>query len=166
MSVFFKMIQVFFLAMIKYFYAPLYGLAIKLEFWHTYFSLIAGGVLAFMLYYHITRLMQIYAGIFPPVYKKILPAQWINGYVKWKMKRKEKRKKRRKFTRWNKFLVKIKKVYGMWGIVLLTPVLLSLPVGAFLLRKYYPGKRPLLIMVGSIVIEGFVLCLVYSGIGV
>ncbi len=166
MSVFFKMTQVFFLAMIKYFYAPLYGFAIKLEFWHTYFSLIAGGMLAFLIYYNITQLLQLYAGIFSPLYKKVLPGSWIAGFYRYKKRRKERRKKRRKFTRWNKFLVKLKKVYGMWGIVLLTPVLLSLPVGAFLLRKYYPGNRPLLIMLTSIVAEGFVICLVYWGIGV
>jgi hypothetical protein len=52
----------------------------------------------------------------------------------------------------------------MWGIILLTPVLLSLPVGAFLLRKYYRNNRfsfPLALF--FIITEGFILCVIYQG---
>ncbi len=162
MPVFIKMIQVFFLAMIKYFYAPIYGLAVKLDFWNTYFSLIAGGTLAFMLYYHITRLLQIYYKHFMPSVNSVVPRKLLHGFQSWKKRRKEKRKHRRKFTRWNKILVKLKRDYGMWGIILLTPVFISLPIGAFLLRKYYSGKKSALpLMLASIVVEGFILCVVY-----
>jgi hypothetical protein len=30
--------------------------------------------------------------------------------------------------------------YGLWGIVILNPVLLSIPVGSFLMVKYYGLK--------------------------
>ncbi len=59
-------------------------------------------------------------------------------------------------------MVKLRRGYGMWGIILLTPVLLSLPIGAFLLRKYYRGnKLSFPLMLASIVIEGFLLCVIY-----
>ncbi len=162
MSVFIKMIQVFFLAMIKYFYAPIYGIALKLEFWHTYFSLISGGLIAFLLYYNITGILQIYLKHFMPHVHRIVPNRTLNCVINWKTKRKERKKKQRKFTRWNKFLIKLKRVYGMWGIILLTPVLISLPIGAFLLRKYYSNRRKALpLMLLSIVVEGLVLCIVY-----
>ena len=44
------------------------------------------------------------------------------------------------FTRRNRFMVLIKKKYGLPGIVVLSPLLLSIPVGAFLTTKYY-GTR-------------------------
>lgn len=34
-------------------------------------------------------------------------------------------------------MVKIRKRYGLYGIVVLSPVILSIPVGSFLMVKYY-----------------------------
>jgi len=38
-------------------------------------------------------------------------------------------------------IIKIKNSYGYWGIVILTPVFVSIPIGAFLLVQYYKTKR-------------------------
>ena len=46
-------------------------------------------------------------------------------------------KPKKVFTRRNRRLVTLKKKYGMSGIIVLTPVLLSIPVGVFLNTKYY-----------------------------
>jgi len=46
----------------------------------------------------------------------------------------------KKFSVKNRRLFRIKQKYGMPGIVVLTPVLLSIPVGTFLVTKYY-GKK-------------------------
>ena len=51
------------------------------------------------------------------------------------------RNKKRVFTRRNRFLVMVKSRYGFPGIVVLTPVLLSIPLGAFLMTRYY-GTKP------------------------
>jgi hypothetical protein len=55
---------------------------------------------------------------------------------KWHFKRKQKKT----FSKQNKRLVLLKNKYGLTGIVILTPVLLSIPVGVFLNTKYY-GKQ-------------------------
>lgn len=47
------------------------------------------------------------------------------------------KKKRLVFTPANRRFIKIKRKYGLWGIVILSPVILSIPVGAFLAAKYY-----------------------------
>jgi hypothetical protein len=52
-----------------------------------------------------------------------------------------KRRKRKIFTPWNRRFVRIKNNYGLSGIVILSPVLLSIPVGSFLAAKYY-GTKP------------------------
>ncbi len=44
------------------------------------------------------------------------------------------------FTKKSRRFVSIKLKYGLPGIVILTPVILSIPVGAFLITKYY-GNR-------------------------
>jgi hypothetical protein len=159
-----KITQVFFLSMIKYFYAPLYGVAIGMSFWQIFFSLISGGVLAFTVYYYFTDLVLIYSKHLSPALAWMIPAGWRHAYIRRKVKRKIKRRNRKKFTRRTKFMVKLRRKYGMWGIILLTPVLLSLPIGAFLLRKYYRQNRlSFPFMITSIVVEGFILCLAYTG---
>ena len=59
-----------------------------------------------------------------------------------KFKKQKTRKNRRKtFTKRNRRLVKLKAKYGMAGIAILTPVLLSVPLGTFLTAKYYGHKK-------------------------
>jgi len=50
----------------------------------------------------------------------------------------------RKFTKRNRLIIKIVRKYGLAGIVILTPVLLSIPVGTFLATRYYSSNRYLL----------------------
>ncbi len=38
-------------------------------------------------------------------------------------------------------VVKIKRSYGYWGIIILTPSILSIPLGAFILVNYYKKRR-------------------------
>lgn len=50
------------------------------------------------------------------------------------------KKKKKKFNKRNRKLVRIKSRYGLLGIVILNPVVLSIPVSTFLVRKYYSSK--------------------------
>jgi hypothetical protein len=59
----------------------------------------------------------------------------------WPEKLKLHRKTRKVFTRRNRWYVKIKLKYGLLGIVVLSPVLLSIPLGSFLTVKYYGIKK-------------------------
>ena len=58
----------------------------------------------------------------------------------WPIGLKRNKKKRKTFTAVNRRIVSIKMRYGIWGIVILNPVLLSIPLGSFLMVKYYGLK--------------------------
>ena len=45
------------------------------------------------------------------------------------------------FTRRNRRIVRTKMKYGLMGIALITPFLLSIPVGVFLVVRYYRSSR-------------------------
>ena len=45
------------------------------------------------------------------------------------------------FTRKNRRIVRIKQKYGLMGIALITPFLLSIPVGVFLVVRYYRTSK-------------------------
>ena len=49
--------------------------------------------------------------------------------------------KKRIFTKKNRRIVRIKQQYGLIGIAVTTPLLLSIPVGVFLVVRYYRSSR-------------------------
>jgi hypothetical protein len=50
------------------------------------------------------------------------------------------RKSKKIFSKRNRRFVRLKMKYGLFGIVVLSPVILSIPLGAFLTVKYYGNK--------------------------
>jgi uncharacterized membrane protein len=48
------------------------------------------------------------------------------------------------FTRKNKIIVAVKRRFGLIGIALLTPLLLSIPLGCFLAVRYFKSKQRIL----------------------
>lgn len=59
----------------------------------------------------------------------------------------------KKFTRINKLVIITKKKLGLWGLALLTPSLLSLPVGIILAVRYFKKKQRIMqVMIVSIIV--------------
>lgn len=71
--------------------------------------------------------------------------RWIEKKIqRWQAGRNRpaKEKKNKKvFTKRNRRIVRIKQRYGLVGIAATTPLLLSIPVGVFLVVRYYPRNR-------------------------
>ena len=63
----------------------------------------------------------------------------IKWYDAYKLK-KNGGKKKIIFTKGNRRIIKIKKRFGLLGISILTPVILSIPLGAFLAERFYKNK--------------------------
>ncbi len=155
MAYFLKIINVFFLSMIKYFYTPIYAHLIGLDIIPTMISMITGGVIGFMIYYHFSKLVILATEHVKPIARKVVPDHFQDKYRVHRKKRTIRRENRKRFSWKNRMLVKMGKNYGMYSVIILTPILVSLVLGAFLLRKYYsdrPEAIPLMIV--SIVVEG------------
>ena len=72
-------------------------------------------------------------------------------------------KKKKTFTKKNRRIVRIKQKYGLIGIALTTPVLLSIPLGTFLVVRYYRSSRiKYMYMIVSIIIWSFIYTLFYT----
>jgi len=158
MSYALKIINVFLISTVSNFYTPIFGLLIKLDFVSTVITMLTGGVLAFLVYYNLTSLLLMLGKFFKPFMIKVFPDSWNKNYARWLIRRKEKRKHKKKFTRRNRFVVKFKRHYGMYGIILLTPWLLSLVLGAILLRKYDSDRKEALpLAIIAIIVQGLFL---------
>lgn len=59
----------------------------------------------------------------------------------WPKKSDDSRKSKKTFIRKNRLLISLKNKYGLPGIVILSPVLLSIPVGVFLVTKYFGHRK-------------------------
>lgn len=59
----------------------------------------------------------------------------------WRRTFRKKPTEKKVFTRKNRRIVRIKQQYGMIGIAVSTPFLLSIPVGTFLMVRYYRARK-------------------------
>lgn len=49
------------------------------------------------------------------------------------------------FTKFNRRVIKIKHRFGLTGIAILTPIFLSIPIGAFLAERFYKDKKKVIL---------------------
>jgi hypothetical protein len=133
---------------IKFLFAPALSFGLGLNFIQTWLSTTAGGIVGvvfffflsrwilllysryFFYYFHLIR-VKIYTALDITV-PKFIPA--------------------RRFTKRNRFIIKLVRKYGLAGIVILTPVLLSIPVGTFIATRYFSSNRFLLVYLSSSVL--------------
>jgi hypothetical protein len=153
----FKIFQVFVLASLKYFLTIPYAAVIGIEYKYALPAIIIGGMAGFLFFYYFShktlrqsmKLLHYACTPVPDFFKA--RCQIFFALLNTK-------KGRQKFSRRNRMIVRLKNNYGLWGIVITTPVLLSIPVGAFLASHYFPrNRRMVYYMLASIVAWGAVL---------
>jgi hypothetical protein len=153
-----KIISVFLLATVKFFYAPLYAYLIELEPLESAVTLVSGGIASFLFFYYISYFIIISTKIVRPVASRIAPGPLKDKYSQWMEKRLYNRHNKKKFTRRNRMLVRIRR-YGMWAVIFTMPILISIPVGAFILRRYYDRRHGMVwLTMFVIALEGAILC--------
>jgi hypothetical protein len=148
LSGFLKILIVFLVSSIKFLIAPALSFGMGLNFIQTLLSTTAGGIVGvfvffflsrwilqlysryFFYYFHLLR-MKIY-GFFNITAPKFIPA--------------------RRFTKRNRMIIKIVKKFGLAGLVIATPVLLSIPLGTFIATRYYSSNRFLLVYLSASVL--------------
>ncbi len=53
------------------------------------------------------------------------------------------------FTKYNRRVIRIKHRFGLTGIAILTPILLSIPIGAFLAERFYKDKGKVILYLST-----------------
>jgi len=64
------------------------------------------------------------------------------------------------FTKRNRRIVRIKQQYGLIGIALSTPIILSIPLGTFLVVRYYRASRTKFLY---LIVSNVIWSVIYSG---
>lgn len=152
-----KLVSVFLVAGIKYFWATPYSYGLRLNEWETFFFIETGGILGFLFYYYFFGFLFKELKLLWPIVYNFTPVLFKVRFEMWVIHQKAKQNYAKKFTRRNKIIVQVRRRYGMWGIVILSPVILSIPVGAFLGFKYFRhNHRFIPYMILSIIVWGIV----------
>jgi hypothetical protein len=137
MDFLFKYLNIVLIASVKFFWATPYALLFKLNYIETIVMVEIGGLLGFLFYYYFFAFLLKELKLFWPNVYRVTPAIFKVSFEQWLTERRKRKLKARKFTRTNKMIVKIRDKWGMIGIIVLTPVLLSIPIGALLGTKYF-----------------------------
>jgi hypothetical protein len=100
------------------------------------------------------------------VFGSVLFTYLFAGILKWWDKVKEKmfssKHPKKIFTKFNRRVIRIKHRFGLKGIAILTPIFLSIPIGAFLAERFYKDKKKVIIYLSISAISWcFILYFIY-----
>jgi len=133
-----KLVQVYLLATVKYFFTFPFALLIGIDFLPTVITVTIGGISGFYFFYYLSGYMiRTYDLHYPKVTNMMKQLLRIDLFHHVNRNKKAPKKIKRK----TRLIAKLKQQYGFWGLIITTPVLLSIPFGAFLLKKYYAQKK-------------------------
>ncbi len=132
-----KIIQVVLLSTVKFLFAPPLSIAYGFNYWQTLLMTSTGGIAGVFLFFYLSKGIQ---KIFSLGVQRTRMAFGMSPSAK---DTGESQKK--SFTKRNKFLVRLRGRFGMIGIIVLTPTVISIPIGSFLASKYYGDKRLILV---------------------
>ncbi len=150
-----KILSVFLVASIKYFWATPYAYGLKLNTWEALFFIEAGGILGFLFYYYFFGFLFKEIKLLWPLVYNFTPVLFKVRFENWRVVRRTQMGQARKFTKRNKTIVLLRRKFGIWGVVILSPIILSIPLGALLGSKYFKHNKHFIpLMIFSIAIWG------------
>jgi membrane protein DedA with SNARE-associated domain len=121
--------SIFLLSTVKFMYAAIPGSVAGIPFWQTYLANIAGGFLGAVVFYFGAEYF-INRSHRKRVEKKKAAIEAGLEYID-----------KKKFTRTNRFIVKLKRNLGIVGLSFYAPYLLSIPIGSIVVAKFYGKKK-------------------------
>jgi hypothetical protein len=125
------------------------------------------GIPAVIAIYKSNYLLALLSSCTGAVFGTILFTYLFAGILKWWDKVKEgmfsSKHPKKIFTKFNRRVIRIKQHrYGLIGIAVLTPIFLSIPIGAFLAERFYKDKKKVIIYLSvSAIIWCFLLYFIY-----
>lgn len=152
----FKIFHIIILASVKYILTLPYAMLIGVEYKYAILAVLGGGIGGFLLFFYLSKPLDKGLNKVWPHVCRAVPNSFKARFQLFCDRQLNKSGKR--FSRKNRFIVRVKTTYGLWGIIIATPVILTIPIGAFLANKYY-GRRKYVVtyMIMSIVGWGAVL---------
>lgn len=139
---FLKILEIGLIASIKFLFAPFEAERYGFNFRDSFFITTSGGIIGILAFTFIGDAIAYFWRKVKNIFRK-----------------KEAKDKPAKKFKWStRFIIKTKMRFGLVGVALITPSIISIPVGTFLLHRFYKKKgRNILVLVLSVLIWGVTL---------
>jgi len=127
MDPWYEIISVFLTSAVKFFAGPLLAKSFGFGYLQTIFVTSLGGCVGVFVFFNLgARIVHFFPNFFKPI-----------------------KEKRKVFTKKNKFLVMLIRNYGLFGIAIFSPILISIPVGSFLAARFFENDKKTAIIILS-----------------
>jgi len=128
MGLWYEIFSVILTSSVKFFAGPILAKSLGFSYLNTVIVSSVGGVVGVFVFFNLgTRIVNFFPNFFKPI-----------------------KKKKRVFTKKNKFFVNVIRNYGLFGLSIFTPVLISIPVGAFLAARFFQNQKNTALLIMSI----------------
>ena len=124
----FKVIEIILIASVKFLFAPFEAERQGFGFTHSLIITTSGGIIGIIAFTYISTALN-------KIWKKFLSLFSSDSGKQMDLK------KKRKFTWRNKFIIGIKVKFGLTGIALITPCIISIPFGTIAANNFYRNRR-------------------------
>ncbi len=137
-----KQLSILFISAIKFLVAAPTSYLFGYSYLHTIINMIIGGLIGVLFFYYSGRWLFAH---YPVWKRKVIRFYHMLLGIPYQIKQaNELYVPKKVFTRKNRTIIKIREKFGFAGLIILTPVLLSIPLGTFIAVKYYSRRRDLL----------------------
>jgi len=144
-----QVLTIMFMAAFKFLFSGLISFGMGYSFVETMIYMAIGGCIGALVFYLLGKTVLEW---FRQRYVRKREARRLKGIPTKKI-----------FTRTNRTIVRVKHKYGMLGLVMFTPPILSIPITSVLAAKYFKhDKRTLPALIGSILVWSVVLTTMWS----
>ncbi len=135
-----KQLSLLLISAVKFLVAAPASYLFGFTFMHTFVSIFAGGFMGVLVFFYFGKaLIYFFSKEFPLLIRALEQTTGLRFWFYTDVPRKKKI-----FSRRNRIIVRIRQRLGLSGIVILTPVLFSIPIGTFLTLKYFSKRKGVL----------------------
>ena len=132
-----KILEVGLIASIKFLIAPFEAERYGFNFKESFIITTMGGIVGIILF---------------SLVGEVIAYSWRKVIVFFKKPLRVEDKPKRKFTWMRKFIIRTKIKFGLAGLIITTPSIISIPIGSFVVHRFYRKKgRNMLLLIGSLI---------------
>lgn len=158
-----KIISVIAISSVKFVGGPTLAYAYQFNYFQIVIFTVLGGVLGVFMMVHFSDPLVSAWNWIVKLFKKLFSKNKFQYSTTYKNNTESSHRKEKIFTKRNRRIVKLWKMYGLLGIAIVTPVLLSIPVGTFIATRLVHNKRRIMLYMSiSVIFWSFLLTSVYE----
>lgn len=144
-----EVLEVGLIASVKFLLAPFEAERYHFSFWESFTVTTTGGIIGVFAFYYAGTKIAAWWRHFMALIKSVFSRKSVEVLEK---------KIPNRFTRGRRFIIKVKRNFGLVGVAFVTPCIISIPIGTMIGGNFYKKRKGVLFyFIGSVILWSFVL---------